>query len=79
MSVYVSGQRANEISGAIWLIGLGILFVTGYWWPGILIVIGAGSIAQGLAEGAVGTVFKAACGRSAWASGSCSAHRWEPC
>lgn len=51
MAVYVSGQRANQISGAVWMIGLGILFITGRWWPGILIVIGAGSIAQGLAEG----------------------------
>ena len=41
MSSGKSSARANEIYTAIWLIGLGILFWTGYWWPGILILIGA--------------------------------------
>ena len=36
-----NSARANEIYAAIWLIGLGILFWTGYFWPGILILIGA--------------------------------------
>ncbi|HWE39477.1 MAG TPA: hypothetical protein VG406_23195 [Isosphaeraceae bacterium] len=44
-------RRADEISGAVWLIGLGVLLITGYWWPGILFVIGAGMIVQALAEG----------------------------
>jgi len=30
----------NPFSGAIWLIGLGILFYTGHVWPGILILVG---------------------------------------
>ena len=79
MSVYISGHRANEISGAIWLIGLGILFVTGYWWPGILIVIGAGSIAQGLAEGRGWYGFQGglwAIGLGIWFMFGA---RWEPC
>ncbi len=29
----------REIQGAIWLIGLAILFWQGWWWPGILILI----------------------------------------
>jgi hypothetical protein len=49
--LYVSSERSNEIFGAIWLIGLGILFYTHYWWPGIMFVIGAASIAHGLSEG----------------------------
>jgi hypothetical protein len=49
--MYLSGERANQVSGGVWLIGLGVLFATGYWWPGILFVLGAGSIAQSLAEG----------------------------
>jgi hypothetical protein len=43
-------RRADEISGAVWLIGLGVLLITGRWWPGILFVIGAGMIAQSLVE-----------------------------
>jgi hypothetical protein len=30
----------NPFGGAIWLIGLAIMFLTGFWWPGILILIG---------------------------------------
>jgi len=42
MSVHVtSKRRANTISNGVLLIGLGILFVTNYWWPGILLVVGA--------------------------------------
>jgi hypothetical protein len=33
-------KRASSISGGIFLIGLGVLFLTGWWWPGILVVIG---------------------------------------
>jgi hypothetical protein len=44
-------RRADQISGAVWLIGLGVLLMTGYWWPGILFVIGAGMIAQAVDEG----------------------------
>lgn len=44
-------RRADEISGAVWLIGLGIMLVRGHWFPDIFFVIGAGMIAQALAEG----------------------------
>lgn len=30
----------SGIAGGIFLIGLGILIMTGYWWPGIMFVIG---------------------------------------
>jgi hypothetical protein len=33
-------KRASSISGGIFLIGLGVLFLTDWWWPGILVVIG---------------------------------------
>ena len=26
--------------GAIWMIGLAVLFVSGHWWPGILVLVG---------------------------------------
>ena len=50
-------RRASAISGGIFLISLGILIITGWWWPGIMIAIGLaggaelvfrGRIAQGI-------------------------------
>lgn len=47
----VSKARADQVSGGVFLIGLALLFMTGYWWPGILFVIGASTMARGVAEG----------------------------
>ena len=47
----VTKARADQVSGGVFLIGLAMLFMTGYWWPGILFVIGASSMARGIAEG----------------------------
>lgn len=44
-------QQANAISAAVWLVGLGILFTTASWWPGIMFLVGVGSIVQGLVAG----------------------------
>ncbi len=33
-------QTKSSIAGGIFLIGIGILIMTGSWWPGILLVIG---------------------------------------
>lgn len=33
-------KRGSAISGGIFLIGLGVLLITNYWWPGIMFVIG---------------------------------------
>jgi hypothetical protein len=49
--VKLTSEQANAITSAVWLVGLGILISTGWWWPGILFVIGAGSIAQGFVDG----------------------------
>src|SRR6185312_899691 len=46
-----NSNKANQISSAVFLIGLGMLFATGYLWPGIFFVIGASMLAQGLASG----------------------------
>ena len=32
--------RTNELTGALWLIGLGLLFVTNTFWPGVLVLAG---------------------------------------
>ena len=47
----LSDERAGQITGGLWLIGLGLLFYSGQWWPGILFLIGISSIVQGLVEG----------------------------
>ena len=36
-------RMAGGISGGIFLIGLGVLLATGWWWPGIMVVIGLSS------------------------------------
>jgi len=48
----VSKQRADQIAGGVFLVGLGLLFANVLpFWPGILFVLGASSIARGMAEG----------------------------
>lgn len=48
----VSKERADQIAGGVFLIGLGLLFTNVLdFWPGILFVIGASNIARGMAEG----------------------------
>ncbi|MFN8565809.1 MAG: hypothetical protein U0703_30185 [Anaerolineae bacterium] len=51
-----SKSYADRVSGAVFLIGLGLLFtslgnVVGGFFPGILFVIGASAMARGMAEG----------------------------
>lgn len=51
-STMFTSKRAEQISGGVFIIGLGLMFLgTLPWWPGILLVIGASSLARGLAEG----------------------------
>ncbi len=53
-------KQASVISGGIFLIGLGILFMTDWFWPGILLVIGLSSGAELIFRGktweGVGTI-----------------------
>ncbi len=51
-----SKSYADRVSGAVFLIGLGLLFtsvgnIVGGFFPGILFVIGASAMARGVAEG----------------------------
>jgi hypothetical protein len=51
-SVPANSGRKNQLTGAIWLIGLGILFLTKIsFWPGILILVGLTSYIQEAARG----------------------------
>jgi hypothetical protein len=38
--------RASAISGGIFLIGLGVLLFTNWWWPGIMVVVGLAGCAE---------------------------------
>ena len=46
-------RKASGISGGIFLISLGILIITGWWWPGIMIAIGLASCAELVFRGRV--------------------------
>jgi hypothetical protein len=41
-------RTAGSINAGIWLIGLGILWLTNTWWPGILILIGLSMLVQSI-------------------------------
>ncbi len=47
----LSNQQAAAISSAVWLVGTGVLIVTGWWWPGIMFLIGIAAIVQGFVAG----------------------------
>ena len=53
-------RQGDAISGGIFLIGLGVLLITGLWWPGIMFVIGlssgAGLIFRGKIWSGIGTM-----------------------
>ncbi|MBC8507765.1 MAG: hypothetical protein H8D34_23100 [Chloroflexi bacterium] len=53
-------RKGDAISGGILLIGLGVLLFTGWWWPGIMFVVGlssgAGLIFRGKTAQGVGTL-----------------------
>src|SRR3954452_1850717 len=44
-------EQIHAITGAVWLFGLAAMFYTGRWWPGILFVVGASMIVEGLLNG----------------------------
>lgn len=42
-------SKHHELTGALWMIGMGVLFITGWWWPGILILMGVVSVVSAMA------------------------------
>ena len=44
-------DKASHISTGVFFVGLGILFFTGWWWPGIMFVIAAMILARAMVEG----------------------------
>lgn len=51
------GRQGNSLMGAIWMIGLGVLFFTGDWWPGILVLVGLTMILEALIKDSPRQVF----------------------
>ena len=43
-------RSRNGITGGLILVGIGVLALTGWWWPGIMVVLGI-AIGSGLASG----------------------------
>jgi hypothetical protein len=42
----VMGRQRSGVAGGLILIGIGILLVTGWWWPGIMVVLGVALAAE---------------------------------
>ncbi|MDE2505740.1 MAG: hypothetical protein KGM43_00865 [Planctomycetota bacterium] len=49
--MYLSHRQGHEIAGGVFLVGFGILFLTGFWWPGLIFVVGGSMIIEGLVSG----------------------------
>ncbi len=47
----MSKERTDQIFGGLFLIGLALLLFTGYWWPGIMFVLGVALLGRTYAEG----------------------------
>lgn len=45
-----TGKRGG-VAGGIILVGIGVLALTGWWWPGIMLVIGCGLAAERFLRG----------------------------
>lgn len=44
-------EKASQVGTGVFFIGLGLLFFTGWWWPGIMFVIAASILARTMAAG----------------------------
>ncbi len=42
--------RRSSVAGGLMLLGIGVLLVTGWWWPGIMLVIGVAGAAERVLE-----------------------------
>ena len=45
------GEKASQVGTGVFFVGLGLLFFTGWWWPGIMFVIAASMIVGTMAAG----------------------------
>ena len=47
----MNSKRSEKITGGIFLIGIAVLALTRFWWPGIMVVLGVTAIASGALQG----------------------------
>ncbi len=43
----------RSVHGAVWLVGIALLAWTGWWWPGILILVAVSMVVEGIAAAAL--------------------------
>ena len=48
----VMRKERSGVAGGLILIGIGVLLITGWWWPGIMVVIGVALAAEWWLSGA---------------------------
>lgn len=44
-------EKATQAGAGVFFVGLGLLFLTGWWWPGIMFVIAASVLARTVSAG----------------------------
>ena len=47
----MNSKRSGQITGGIFFIGIAVLALTRFWWPGILVVMGITAIVSGALQG----------------------------
>lgn len=51
VNTMTSRERPDQVFGGVFLIGLAVLFITNWWWPGIMFALGVALLAKTLSEG----------------------------
>lgn len=58
-STFRPGAIYGGLQGFVWLLGLAFLFWTGWWWPGVLFIVGISAIVGALARPIMAGMFGA--------------------
>ena len=51
MSAHEKRRQSWKVGNGIFFVGLGLLFLTGWWWPGIMLVFALSALGRALAAG----------------------------
>ena len=49
----MKGKISSSLQTGLWLIGIGVLALTDFWWPGIMFLIGLSALLGGSGQGAL--------------------------
>ena len=72
LSTFRPGAIYGGLQSFIWLLGLAFLFLTDWWWPGILFIIGISAIVGALARPIMTGIF------GAGVMGAATMANWQP-